>query len=222
MNDPVSGRHRPKIALVNPNTSDATTAAMVEIAAEAVPEADIIGVTAPFGASMITDEVQLARGAEAVVSLDPAVFDSCAGVIVAAFGDPGLEGLREKLSFPVTGIAEAGMATAAQGGRRFSVVTTTPDLVEAIERRAARYGLGAQLVSVRLTEGPLAETMADPALLVERLGAAIEKAVAEDGAEAIVIGGGPLAVAARTLASRVTVPLIEPVPEAARKLLTLL
>ena len=222
MTDPVSGRHRPKIALVNPNTSAGTTAEMVEIAAEAVPDADIVGVTAPYGAGMITDEAQLATGAEAVVSLGRSVFEGCAGVIVAAFGDPGLEGLREKLSVPVVGIAEAGMAAAARDGRRFSVVTTTPDLVKAIERRAARYGLGDRLVSVRLTEGPLAETMADPALLVERLGNAIDLAIAEDGAEAIVIGGGPLAVAARTLAPRVTVPLIEPVPQAARMLVSLL
>jgi allantoin racemase len=40
--------------------------------------------------------------------------------------------------------------------------------------------------------------------------------VAEFGADAIIVGGGPLGRAARALRSRVDVPVIEPIPEAVR------
>ncbi len=211
-----------RLALINPNTSEGTTAAMVAIARKtanlASPDAkiEICGITAPFGAPLIADEGALQLAGDAVLSLDPGVLEQFDGIIVAAFGDPGLEALRTRMTVPVVGIAEAGMLSAGAGGRRFSVVTTTPKLVAAIERRADAYGLGGQLCSVRLTEGDLAQTMADPELLVSRLRTAVDPAVSEDGAEAIVIGGGPLAVAARTLASTTKVPLIEPVPEAVR------
>ncbi|TYC53033.1 hypothetical protein FMN50_15740 [Rhodobacterales bacterium] len=210
------------IALVNPNTSQATTDAMVAIARGALPAAPVTGFTAPFGAPLISNEEALAVAADAVLSIDYGAVEGLEGVIVAAFGDPGLEALSQKLSVPVVGIAQSGMLAAAEGGRWFSVVTTTPDLVKAIEKRAASYGIGPQLASVRLTDGNLMETMADPELLVSRLAAAIDNAIRLDGAEAILIGGGPLAVAARTLADRVSVPLIEPVPEAARRLAKML
>ena len=41
-----------------------------------------------------------------------------------------------------------------------------------------------------------------------------KRAVAELGAEAIVIGGGPLGRAAIALRDKVGVPVIEPIPEA--------
>lgn len=58
--------------------------------------------------------------------------------------------------------------------------------------------------------------MRDPAALVDALEAACRRAIAEGGAEALVIGGGPLAVAARELSGKLQVPLIEPVPAAVR------
>ncbi|PVB60457.1 hydantoin racemase [Labrenzia sp. 011] len=187
---------------------------MVEIATCAAPAMDIVGFTASSGPGLISNADELAAAGEAVSRLDPQMFEGFSGAIVSAFGDPGLESLRDALDIPVLGIAEQGMARATRNHGRFSVVTTTPDLVHSIRSRAESYGFGAQLASVRLTEGELHETMADPELLLTRLRKAIARAIEEDKAEAIVIGGGPLARAASVLANEVTVPLIEPVPAA--------
>jgi Asp/Glu/hydantoin racemase len=202
------------LILVNPNTSPATTEAMLQIARQAAPSRDIAGLTAPFGAALITGEAALEEAARAVTSLAPLLGESD-GVIVAAFGDPGLTALRARLAVPVTGIAEAGMAEAALGGRRFAVVTTTPELVAAIARTSASYGHAGQFAGTHLTPGDPLDVMADPRRLVEALDAACRRAI-QDGAEAIVIGGGPLAVAARALAGRLDVDLVEPVPAAVR------
>jgi Asp/Glu/hydantoin racemase len=204
-----------RLILVNPNTTAATTAAMVEIArAEAGPRAEIVGMTAPVGVGLITEPAALAEAADAVTGMADSLREADA-VIVAAFGDPGLPMLRAVLPCPVTGIAEAGMAEAAQGGRRFAVVTTTPLLVESIAGLAAAYGHGG-FMGTYLTPGPPGPLMADPDLLAAALLDACTRAVREGGAEAVVIGGGPLAVAARRLAGQVAVPLIEPVPAAVR------
>ena len=206
-----------KFLLVNPNTNTRTTDAMVAIARAAAPGDVFVGATAAFGAPLLVDEQLLAKGAEAVEALfaeyDFAGFD---GAIVAAYGDPALDIVRDKCSVPVTGIAEASMLEAAEGGRRFGVATTTPKLVEIIGRRAMALGLGHLFAGVRLTQGDIHALMADPTALEYELGVACEAAIGLDGAEAIVIGGGPLAVAARALASRFVVPIVEPIPAAAR------
>jgi allantoin racemase len=207
-----------RLLLVNPNTNATTTEAMARIARAAAPEGvRIATLTAPFGAALLTTPEDIAEAAHAVEALfadhPPQGVD---GVILAAFADPALDALREHLPLPVTGIAEAGMAEAARGGRRFAVVTTTPDLVGSIAGLAARYGHGKAFLGTALTEGDAATITNDPNLLPEALRLACSRAVSELGAEAIVIGGGPLAVAARAIASDIAVPLIEPVPAAVR------
>ncbi|NKX43612.1 aspartate/glutamate racemase family protein [Roseicyclus persicicus] len=204
-----------RIALVNPNTSADITRRMVAIAArEAGGRAEVIGHTAAFGAPLITEPAAFVVAAEAVAALAPSLGQADA-VIVAAFSDPGLDALRAALPCPVTGIAEAGMAEAARGGRRFAVVTTTPALAVAIAATAARHG-HRHFAGTWTTPGDPVALTADAAALEDALAAAIEAAVAEGGAEAVVIGGGPLAEAARALAARTPVPLVEPVPAAVR------
>jgi Asp/Glu/hydantoin racemase len=205
-----------RLVLVNPNTSRASTEAMITIGRGCAQNGlSIRGVTAPFGAALITDEEALEQAALAVVSLAPRLRRTvCDGVIVSAFGDPGLQRLREALDVPVTGIAEAGMGAAAEKSRRFAVVTTTPGLTGVIARAAARYGYAAQFAGTFLTEGDPVALMAKPDTLVSALEATCRTAIREGGAETIVIGGGPLAPAARALAATLGVALIEPVPAA--------
>ncbi len=204
------------VTLINPNTNAATTAEMVEIARASCPEIAVAGLTAPFGAPLITTPAALEEAGRAVESLLHRLEDARA-VIVAAFGDPGLVQLRVRLSCPVTGLAEAAMAEAGAKGRRFAVVTTTPDLVARIDARAASYGHRA-FAGTWITPGAPASLMADPDRLTAALEAACIRAIHEGKAEAIVIGGGPLSRAAEALIGRLPVPLIAPVPAAMRRL----
>lgn len=52
----------------------------------------------------------------------------------------------------------------------------------------------------------------------ERLAEAVEACVADDGAEAVIIGGGPLGEAAEALQGSFAVPVIGPIPAACRVL----
>lgn len=204
-----------RLSLINPNTSRKTTQTMVGIASEtAGVGVTVTGHTASFGAALITGPEALATAAEAVAVLTASLGDADA-VIVAAFGDPGLDAAGAALGIPVTGIAEAGMAEASAGGRRFAVVTTTPDLREQIADTARRHG-HQHFVGTWTTQADPVELTADPQALVTALAEAVERAIREGAADAVIIGGGPLAVAARALAGTVSVPLIEPLPAAVR------
>jgi allantoin racemase len=201
------------VLLVNPNTSVSTTKLMLESARQAAPSGmQISDATARQGASLIVDPEGLAIAAAAVADLMPEL--SGDGIIVAAFGDPGVDVLRRALRVPVMGIGEAAMREAQAGGRRFSIVTTTPQLEASIRSHAAALGYAENLARIRTTVGDPIHLTADVQRLEAELLALVECTVAEDGAEAVIIGGGPLARAARAIAHQVHVPIIEPVPAA--------
>ncbi|RDJ21422.1 hydrogenase expression protein HupH [Bosea caraganae] len=207
-----------RLVLINPNTNAATTEAMRAIAQEAAPDGVVVeGLTAPHGAPLITHAQALAVAGEAVLALAEGIAAAPpAGVIVSAFGDPGLEALRRRLPCPVTGIAEAAMLEAAAGGRSFAVVTTTPDLVASIEAMAIAYGHGPRFRGVALTKGDVHAVMSDPQRLVDALAEACGEAIDRWQAQALVIGGGPLAQAAKALSGRFGVPVVAPIPAAVR------
>ena len=210
-----------RILLVNPNTNAATTASMLAIAREAAAGLlQIEAMTAPEGVPMITDALALQQASQVLTGLIPELrAQNWDGVITAAYGDPALQALREGLDCPVTGIGEASMLEAAGYGA-FAVVTTTPELAGSITAMAGWLGLGSLFGGVYLTRGDAVAVTDDPALLVERLEEACLRAVHEAGGglASVIIGGGPLAVAARVLVERVPVRLIEPVPAAIRRI----
>jgi Asp/Glu/hydantoin racemase len=104
-----------RIVLVNPNTSAALTTLMVEIARERAPaNVQIEGLTAAFGAPLITCDAELDEAADAVRALERELAQRADAVIVSAFGDPGADDLARLLRLPVIGIAEAGMRTAGR------------------------------------------------------------------------------------------------------------
>lgn len=209
-----------RILLINPNTSSATTRQMVAIARKvAPPGVEIIGVTASRGPQMILTAAELAAASPLVVEMGVATDAGIDGIIVGAFGDPGLAVLRQRVGKPVVGIAEASMLEASAGGRRFGIATTTPALVELIATRAGELGIGALYAGIRLTQGDPLELVADPPRLVEALTEAVRRSIDEDGAEAVIIGGGPLGDAAIALAPRFRTPVIAPIPAAMRRVL---
>ena len=201
------------VLLANPNANPVTTAAMCAIAAPWL--AGLQAWTAPTGPQVIVTPDQLDRAADGIAALHPPA--ACRGVIVAAFGDPGADRLAARLAVPVIGIGAAAARAAAQGGRAFSVATTTPALRDRID--ALMQGQNGRYLGCHMTDSP--NVMRDPDALDHALLDAVMRAAAA-GAEAVIIGGGPLAQAAVRLAPLSPVPLIQPVPEAARAMARLL
>lgn len=201
------------VLLINPNTSQATTQMMLEIARSSLGgPAEIRALTARSGVPMIVNEADLRAAADAVGALD---VGDAGGVIVAAFGDPGVEALRHRLAVPVVGIGEAAMCEAALHGR-FGIATTTPALAASIGKRVREQGLEAAFTGVRFTPGDPWLLGQDPDALEATLAAAVQACAEDDGAQAVVIGGGPLGRAAQALSLRFAIPVIGPIPAACR------
>ena len=119
--DQSSGGRR-RILLINPNSNEATTAMMVAIAKSCVADGfDIIGATAAHASSMIVSADALEAAAPEVEEIARAHQISCDGIIVSAFGDPGLAGIKAAMTLPAVGIGESAMLEAAGNGRRFGV-----------------------------------------------------------------------------------------------------
>ncbi|WP_353472708.1 aspartate/glutamate racemase family protein [Salipiger sp. H15] len=196
--------------LVNPNSNAATTRAMCAIAGRVLP--DVTGWTAPAGPPLITSPEALAEAAGHVAAA--AIPEGIAGVIVSAFGDPGRAALAARLRVPVIGIGEAAARAAARGGRSFAVVTHTPALETSIDALMHNAAPGARYLGTYLAEGDPVALSKDP----EKLDAALLYAVKlahRDGAEAVIIGGGPLGEAADRLADHVPCILVSPILHAA-------
>ena len=207
-----------RLRLVNPNSDENATRAMCAIAQANAPCPVVIeGTTSMDAARLISDPQTLAMATTCLIELFDNGLDPLDGVIVAAFGDPGVSTLARRLAVPVVGIAAAAMMEAAALGP-FVVCTTTPELVDVIHGLATALGLGADLLAVRCTSNDPTALMADTQRLERALAAQIDLAVREDGARAVIIGGGPLASAARRLARISDIPIIEPVPAAVRSL----
>jgi Asp/Glu/hydantoin racemase len=208
------------ILLINPNSSQATSAMMQAIAQRAADDAMAVTVvTARRSPAMIVTEEALQAAAAEVVEIGTRHAADCAGIVVSAFGDPGLDNLRRRVDIPVTGICEASMRVAAQGGRSFGVATTTPLLADAIAARAAALGLTERLTGIRCTAGDPLVLSSDKVALTLALGEMVEACIAADGAEAVIIGGGPLGEAAGALQTRYATPVISPIPCAIASLL---
>jgi len=211
------------ILLINPNSSQATSDMMHAIALTALDARMAVEtVTARRAPSMIVTPEQLTASAAEVVELGTAHGRDCAGIIVSAFGDPGLAELRRKVAIPVVGICEASMIEASQGGRRFGVATSTPDLIEAIGQRAHDLGLAHLYTGIRCTEGDPVALAADRALLTEALAGAVSDCIRLDGAEAVIIGGGPLGQVAEALRLRFHKPVLGPIPSAVERIIDLI
>ena len=213
---------RARILLINPNSLEATTAMMVAIATSVTVDGfEIVGATATRAPSMIVTPEALDTAAPEVEEIALAHRSSCDGIIVAAFGDPGLAGIKSTLKLPAVGIGEASMLEAAEGGRRFGVATTTPLLKAKIDALPEALGLRSRYSGTRFADGDPQELMRDPARLRAALAGAVEACIAQDGAEAVIIGGGPLGEAARELQPMFTVPVIAPIPSAVRRIIRL-
>ena len=209
-----------RILLINPNSSAATTAMMVGIAQAAAAEAcEIAGATAQRAPPMIVDPDALAAAADEVVEILVSNDGKYDGFIVAAFGDPGLAEVRKGCRTPAVGIANRPFAEHQPAGGGFGIATTTPALKAAIDQRVASLGLSAQYTGLRITSEDPTELVKDKDRLRDALADVVRHCINDDGAEAVIIGGGPLGEAARELEPMFPIPIIAPISAALRSIL---
>ena len=199
-----------RILVVNSNTTDSVTARIARTAEAAAPEGVVVEtVTAPFGLKLIVSRADWLVAGPATLAALQARRGSFDAAVVACFGDPGVEAAKELFEVPVIGISEAAFHAACLLGRRFGVVSFTAALQPMFEDCLDRAGLAGRCAGFRMgpafagDPGTVAEERRD--LLLELCRQSRE----EDGAEVVILAGGPLAGVAAALQGAVPVPLVD-------------
>jgi Asp/Glu/hydantoin racemase len=206
-----------RILVVNSNTTPSVTD-RIGSAARAVASkgTEILAVSAPFGLPLIVTRADWLAAGPATLAALAAHRGNYDAAVIACFGDPGLDAAKELLDVPVLGISEAAFHAACMLGRRFGVVSFTAALRPMFEDCLDHHGLAARCAGFRM--GPAFS--GDPGTVAEErldlLADLCADSAEQDGAEAIILAGGPLAGLAPLLQPRVAVPLIDGTQAAVR------
>lgn len=133
-------------------------------------------------------------------------------IVIGCFGDPGLRPLRELVDIPVVGPAQSTFYTAAQIADRFGWITILDSTVPVTHEQAREYGLAERCVSIRSVDAPVLSIDHESDELVDRMIQVGEKAIEEDGAEALFPGCMSLSFAQRhdEIEESLGVPFLDP------------
>ena len=183
-------RAKPRILLVNGNSSQSVTDRMAALAAAAAPQLEFLPCTPQGGPAYVSTPADFALAAGKVVeTIASAVRDGEPdGCLIACFGEPGLLEARRRFNFPVVGMAEGSMLTAMQLGGKFAILTLGEHWPAMLRDLAKLYGVQDRCVVIELVNGTAFELMANPRSAVESVTAAAKKC----GAPVVIIGGAAL------------------------------
>ncbi len=207
-----------KILVLNPNTSAAMTAGIAQAARSvAAAGTEIVPAHPSFGPVTIEghyDEAIAAAGVAEQVRTSHA--QDADAVVIACFGDPGLDAAREALDVPVLGIAEAAFHAASFLATGFSVVTTMTRTCVIAERLVQRYGFERHCRGIHGTDIPVLDLEHGGDETVLRIERAARDALARDRSDAIVLGCAGMAPLCAHLQQRLGVPVIDGVAVAVK------
>jgi allantoin racemase len=207
------------LLLANPNTTVALTERMAAVArAAAAAGTTVAASTAPRGVPYISTRAEAQIAGAVLLETLAQARAGMDGVIVAAFGDPGLGAAREMLDVPVVGMAEAAMVTACLLGRRFAILTFTPALEPWFQDCVEASGLGPRCAGIHCATGRFSSIDAVQEELHEALAEAALACVDRLAPDAIVLAGAPLSGLAPAIRDRVPVPLVDGVVAAVKQL----
>lgn len=203
--------------IINPNTSDEMTHSIGQIAVANASDGTEILTTCPaHGPASIEsyyDEYLAIPHVLAEVQRTEAMTD---GYVLACWGDPGLDAVREVTTKPVVGIAEASMYAANAIAPRWSVVTTLRRSHHMVEAIVKKTGLMERCASIRCVDMPVLACEADPDAVIKGLVHLGKQALSEDGAEAIILGCAGMGGMAEHLSKTLDAPCVDPVAAGVR------
>lgn len=207
-----------KLLLINPNTSAPMTASIAKGArAVAANTTEIVATQPSFGPLSIEGHYDEAFAAAGVAEQVRLARDWKPGaVVIACFGDPGLEAAREAIDAPVLGIAEAAFHAASMIATGFSVVTTMTRTCIMAERLVQRYGCEHQCRGVHGTDIPVLSLEDCGAQTIDQIEQSAREALSRDRSGAIVLGCAGMTSLCQILTQRLGVPVIDGVAVAVK------
>lgn len=209
---------RMRIKIINPNTSGSFTRKNIDVArAVAAPGTEIIGSQPASGAPSIEDHYDEAVATIGIIEeVRSGEREGIDGYVIACFGDPGVAAAREVARGPVVGMSEAAIHLATMAANGFSIVTLPARTRIHAERVVREVGAAHHCRSIRAIDVPVLEFEdADQAAIIA-LTEECRRAIAQDHAEAIVLGCAGLAGLVKPLSAELRVPIFEGVAAAVK------
>jgi len=198
-----------KILVINPNTTASMTHKIAAAARKvARPDTEIIAVNSQNGPASIQGFLDVATcvpGLLEEITRHPDVD----AIVIACFDDTGLDAVRTMFDVPVLGIGEAAYHAASMIATKFSVITTLSRSVPGIENNLLRYGLAQKCGRVRATDIPVLKLEEGDPETLHKIRSEIRSAIAQDSAEAIVLGCAGMVDLISQLSEEFGLPVID-------------
>lgn len=203
-----------KLMVINPNSSETVTGAIMDSARRAASGGtDLVAVTTKGGTRNIDSAfADYLSGAYMIrACLDAAAIHRPDAIVLAGFGRVGIDALKEALTIPVVSIAEASMAMACLLGHRFTTLTMLQQFIPYQQDLVRYYGFDAKCASVRAINVNVEECVTDRERTLRELTEQIERIVADDHAEVVILACAGLCGYDAELSRRAGVPVLDPV-----------
>ncbi len=202
-----------KLLVINPNASESMTRSIAQTVAahqSAGFAAEVIrNPKAPEVLESFADYTQ--AGHEVLALLNQLPLTGYHGIVLACFGDPCLEALKEKAPVPVVGIAEASMALALLLGYKFSILAAVDKAATMMEQLVLKNGLKSRLASVESLNLSIEAMLAAPELLKEKVLERGAHAI-NQGCEVLIYGcAGMTMLSTAELSQHLGIPVLDPV-----------
>jgi allantoin racemase len=208
-----------KLLLVNPNSSETVTGAIMESAKRvASPGTELVGVTTKGGTRNIDSAFgDYLSGAYMIRTCLEAVENHKPdAVVLAGFGRVGIDALKEALTIPVVSISEASMAIACLLGHRFTTLTMLQQFIPYQQDLVRYYGFEAKCASVRAINVNVEECVTNREKTLSELTEQIRKIVSEDRAEVVILACAGLCGYDIELSRLAGIPVLDPVAVAVK------
>lgn len=203
------------LVIVNPNSTASMTDKIVAAArAVAGPDVQIEGRTCTGSPASIQGRADGEAALPHVLAAIKAAAVTADACIIACFDDTGLPQAQRMAGIPVIGIGQAAFHAAMLQGYRYSVVTSLAESVPVIAENIAAYGVGSHCQRVRASDVPVLDFEQAGSSARDRLSDEIARALAQDGADAIILGCAGMSDLAADLSAQHGVPVIDGVAAA--------
>jgi allantoin racemase len=191
-----------------PDTSTEMTAAIDRVAqAAAGTAARVITIRSQNGPHTIEGALDAALATAGMLEVIAAYETPFDAVVVACFGDPGVDALRMLVRVPMIGIGAASFMQAACISQHFAMVTPTAGTPGRYAAVTAAMGLAEQFVRMYQTPLSVVDFESDDPAVLETLVFHAEQAV-KDGADCLLFGCAGIADQIRAIEERVGVTCI--------------
>jgi len=208
-----------KIKVINPNTTaEMTEEIRISAQAAARPDTEIICFNPEKGPATIEswydDYVATFWLIEELLKSEKN--DPPDAYVSACFGDPGIYAMRELTEKPVVGIAEAAIAFSSFIAVRFSIISVIPRIRLMLEEVVRRCGAEHRCAAIRTPNLTVMDYVTDPDRCQKILIEEAKKAVAEDYAEALLLGCAGMGTFVDAVRQAVPVPVLDAVASAVK------